>query len=192
MQYITAVFSFLSATLTLAAPAPITSRDGSSPLDVAVPTVLKIHNITNNANTADDKTSTVRLGNVETSTLYDIPIPAEASGKTCTLVFKANPGTGDVVSGTMEMDIFRNNFEDLANLTSGNLRDQLLARIIFDAASGSYRFKTEDVTPTIQSFACPAGKTLHWEAVAVGETDQNIIKQDFTAAAADGISVAWS
>ncbi|KAI0131576.1 hypothetical protein F4814DRAFT_445717 [Daldinia grandis] len=30
-----------------------------------------------------------------------------------------------------------------------------------------------------ESFPCPAGKTLHWETVAIGQFDINVIKQDF-------------
>ncbi|KAI0443169.1 hypothetical protein F4803DRAFT_516499 [Xylaria telfairii] len=185
MKFTTAALSLLSATLSVAAP---TTTSG-----YAVPSILKIHNIGTNQNYQDYRTNTIRSGNYETSTLYDIPIPASAAGRTCGLVFRsAKPG--DTVTGEKALDIFKNLFTDLASLTSGNQRDQELARIVFNPNTGLYEFKRSDVTPTIDSFPCPAGKTLHWEAAAVGTFDVNVVEQDFSYDGThipNGISVAW-
>ncbi|KAI0972861.1 hypothetical protein F4678DRAFT_427176 [Xylaria arbuscula] len=176
MKFTTAALALLPATLSVAAPATTSG--------FAVPSVLKIHNITSNLNTADVKTSTIRNGNSETSTLYDIPVPAAAAGRTCGLVFRASGS--DSIQGTGKLDIFKNGFTDLATLNSGNLRDQELARIAFNPNTDNYDFDRVDFTPTIDSFPCPAGKTLHWESVAVGEFDVNVVAQDF---AYDGVHV---
>ncbi|KAI2642176.1 hypothetical protein GGS21DRAFT_501409 [Xylaria nigripes] len=184
MKCTTIALSLLSATLSLAAP---TTTAG-----YAVPSILKIHNIGTNLNSQDSKTSTVRNGSFETSTLYDIPIPAAAAGRTCGLVFRAS--NTDDIEGTASMDIFSNNWTDLASLTQGNLRNQQLARIIFNPNTDSYDFKSIDFTPTIDSFPCPASTTLHWESVAVGTFDVNNVRQDFAydgVHAPNGISVAW-
>ncbi|KAI0198772.1 hypothetical protein F4808DRAFT_462532 [Astrocystis sublimbata] len=185
MMYTTVVLTFLSATLAAAAPA---TKAG-----YAVPSIIKIHNIQTNKNYQDVRTSTVRSGNFETSTLYDIPIPASAAGRTCGLVFRS-ANVHDAVSGAKALDIFKNGFTNLASLNEGNLRDQELARIVFNPKTHFYEFKRSDVTPTIDSFPCPAGKTLHWEAAAVGESDFNVVEQDFTydgTHVPNGISVAW-
>ncbi|GAP83717.2 hypothetical protein SAMD00023353_0501090 [Rosellinia necatrix] len=184
MKYATVALSLLSATLSVAAP---TTTSG-----YAVPSILKVHDITTNQNVQGTKTNTSRSGTSESSTLYDIPIPAAAAGRTCGLVFRASGA--DTVQGAAAMDIFKNGFTDLASLTQGNLRDQQLARIVFNPSTGAYDFKRADFTPTIDSFPCPAGQTLHWEAAAVGEFDVNLVRQDFAydgVNAPNGISVAW-
>ncbi|KAI1745485.1 hypothetical protein F4680DRAFT_442958 [Xylaria scruposa] len=133
----------------------------------AVPSILKVHSINDNSNTQGVKTSTVRSGTFETN---------------------------DDIEGTGSLDIFKNGFTDLATLNSGNLRDQQLARIVFNANTGLYDFKRSDFTPTIDSFPCPAGQTLHWEAAAVGTFDKNVVAQDFSydgTHVPNGISVAW-
>ncbi|KAI0454410.1 hypothetical protein F5B21DRAFT_475292 [Xylaria acuta] len=185
MKYATAALGLLSATLSAAAP---TTTAG-----YAVPSILKIHNIATNYNYQDSRTSTVRSGTFETSTLYDIPIPAAAAGRTCGLVFRA-ANSNDAVQGTGALDIFKNGFTDLASLTQGNLRDQQIARIVFNADTDFYDFKRIDFTPTVDSFPCPAGNTLHWEAAAVGTFDVNVVQQDFSydgTNVPNGISVAW-
>ncbi|KAF2968491.1 hypothetical protein GQX73_g5084 [Xylaria multiplex] len=176
MKFTTVALSLLPATLSVAAP---TTTAG-----YAVPSILKVHSISTNKNTQGAQTSTVRSGNFETSTLYDIPIPDAAAGLTCSLVFHASGN--DAVDGTKSLDIFKNLFTDLSKLESGNQRDQQLARIVFNPATGNYDFKRSDFTPTIDSFPCPAGKVLHWESVAVGEYDVNVVAQDF---AYDGVHV---
>ncbi|KAI6088778.1 hypothetical protein F4821DRAFT_232937 [Hypoxylon rubiginosum] len=200
MKYTTAVLCLASATLSLAAPTTInkavSARDEHAWAGFAVPSIIKNHDITSNLNTQDIQTATVRNGNVETSTLYDIPIPASAAGKTCSLVIRAGRiGAGDNILGEQAMDVFKNGWTDLATLTSGNLRDAQLARVRFDAGSGLYGFdKVDFANPTIESFPCPAGKTLHWETVAVGSFDINVIKQDFQVDGANvpnGLSVGW-
>lgn len=144
------------------------------------PNVLKNHDLTSNLNTNDVQTATVRNGNIETSTLYQLPIPEDTEGKTCALViFAGKVGNGDNILGEQAMDIFNNNIEDLAALEEGNHRNQQLARVRFNPATGFYDFDATAVTPKIQSFPCPAGKVLEWESVAVGEFDINVIKQDF-------------
>ncbi|KAI0398891.1 hypothetical protein F4802DRAFT_591649 [Xylaria palmicola] len=184
MQSITLALALLSATLSVAAP---TTTAG-----YAVPSILKTHDIITNKNEQAWVTSTIRSGPHETTTLYDIPIPAEAAGRTCGLVFHAtNTAT---IAGTGALDIFRNGFTDLASLNEGNLRDQQIARIVFNPNTGFYDFKRGDFTPTVDAFPCPAGKTLHWESVSVGEYDVNVVAQDFGSDgvnAPSGISVAW-
>ncbi|KAI5922449.1 hypothetical protein F4810DRAFT_673814 [Camillea tinctor] len=193
MKSTTAALCLISATLSLAAPAS-NKRDISNPLGFAVPSILKIHDITSNQNTPAWQTSTVRSGGFETSTLYDIPIPAAAQGRTCGLVFRAGRvGAGDAVQGEQALDVFRNGFTDLASLTEGNLREAQLARIRFDAATGLYAFDETAIAPAIREFPCPTG-TLHWEAAAVGELDVNVVQQDFSydgTNVPNGISVAW-
>lgn len=182
MKFTTAALALLPAAL--AAP---TTTSG-----FAVPSIIKIHDITTNVNWARTLTNTVRQGTSETSTLYDIPIPAEAAGRTCGLKFKATPN--DIVQGTGALDIFKNGFTDLASLNSGNLRNTQIARIVFNPSTGFYDFKRSDFTPTVDSFPCPAGQVLHWEAAAVGEFDVNTVKQDFLSDGVNvpnGISVAW-
>ncbi|KAI1364270.1 hypothetical protein F5Y08DRAFT_219236 [Xylaria arbuscula] len=182
MKFTTTALALLPAAL--AAP---TTTSG-----FAVPSVLKMHDIQTNANWPNTYTNTVRSGTYETSTLYDIPIPASAQGRTCALSFKASGS--DYVEGAQALDIFKGSFTDLASLNSGNLRDQQLARIVFNPATGLYEFKRSDFTPTIDSFPCPAGKVLHWEAAAVGEFDVNIVAQDFAfdgVNVPNGISVKW-
>ncbi|KAI0112273.1 hypothetical protein GGR51DRAFT_569085 [Nemania sp. FL0031] len=184
MKYTTAALTLLSATLSVAAP---TATSG-----YAVPSILKVHDVKTNLNTQAWSTSTQRSGTTETSTLYDIPIPAAAAGRTCGLVFHAL-GTENI-QGTKSLDIFKNTFTDLASLTQGNLRDQQIARIVFNPTTGNYDFKRQDFTPTVDSFPCPAGNTLHWEAAAVGEFDVNVVHQDFAydgVHVPNGISVAW-
>ena len=200
MKYTTAALCLVSATLSVAAPtapvAQVSGRDQHAYGGFAVPSIIKNHDIASNLNTQDVQTATVRNGGIETSTLYDIPIPEAAAGKTCALVIRAqNVGNGDNILGEQAMDVFRNSFTDLASLPSGNLRDTELARVRFDAATGFYNFdKVGFANPAIEAFPCPAGKTLHWETVAVGEFDINVIKQDFSLNGADapnGLSVGW-
>ncbi|KAI8630723.1 hypothetical protein F5Y19DRAFT_32640 [Xylariaceae sp. FL1651] len=197
MKYTTAALSLLSATLSLAAPTTtvLDTRDALNAAGYAVPSIIKIHNIASNQNVQDVKTSTVRNGQFETSTLYDIPIPAAAAGHTCGLVFRASPSGGaDSVQGTGGLDIFKNDFTDLASLSQGNLRDQEIARIVFNPATGFYDFDRVDFTPTIDAFPCPAGNTLHWEAAAVGEFDIDVVQQNFAydgVHVPNGLSVAW-
>ncbi|KAI0425612.1 hypothetical protein F5Y09DRAFT_346531 [Xylaria sp. FL1042] len=184
MKFTTTALALLPATLSVAAP---TTTSG-----YAVPSILKVHDITTNLNTASSQTSTVRQGNFETSTLYDIPIPAAAAGRTCGLVFHAK--AADDVEGTKALDIFKNGFTDLATLNQGNLRNTQIARIVLNTDTGNYDFKRSDFTPTVDQFPCPAGTTLHWEAVAVGEFDINKVAQDFVydgVHVPNGISVAF-
>ncbi|KAI1158675.1 hypothetical protein F5B18DRAFT_68989 [Nemania serpens] len=188
MKY-TAAITLLSAAIAAAAPTP----SSTTILGYAVPSVLKVHSISTNLNNQDNRITTVRSGNYETSTLFDIPIPAAAAGRTCGLVVRALEG-GDVATGTATLDIFKNLFTDLSTLAQGNQRDQLLARVVFNADTGLYDFKRNDVTPKIDAFPCPAGQTLHWEAAAVGDFDVNIVAQDFSYAGAhvpNGLSVAF-
>ncbi|KAI1327577.1 hypothetical protein F5Y16DRAFT_371073 [Xylariaceae sp. FL0255] len=128
----------------------------------------------------------------ETSPLYSIPILEYTAGKTCGLVFRA-AGSSDSVQGTGGLDIFKIDFTDLATLDSRNLRDSELARTTFDANTKLYDFDTADVTPLNQSFPCPAGKTLAWEAAALGEFGVDVVAQDFAwdgASVPNGLSVA--
>ncbi|KAI1780309.1 hypothetical protein F4818DRAFT_450878 [Hypoxylon cercidicola] len=204
MKYTTAVLCLASATLSLAAPTTTTTTttkavsacDSHAWAGFAVPSIIKNHDIASNLNTQDVQTATVRNGNAETSTLYEIPIPASAAGRTCALVIRAaRLGAGDNVLGEQAMDVFRNGFTDLASLPAGNLRDAQLARVRFDAASGFYAFdKVGFANPAVEAFPCPAGQTLHWESVAVGEFDVNVIRQDFWVDGANvpnGLSVGW-
>ncbi|XXG97867.1 hypothetical protein Hte_004181 [Hypoxylon texense] len=207
MKYTTAVLTLASATLSLAAPTSTTTskvigaREEHAWAGFAVPSIIKNHDVASNLNTQDAQTATVRSGGAETSTLYDIPVPAAAAGRTCALVVRAGRvgaaggAGGDNVLGERALDVFRNGFADLAALPAGNLRDAQLARVRFDADAGLYRFdKVGFASPAVESFPCPAGKTLHWETVAVGEFDINVIQQDFQVDGANvpnGLSVGW-
>ncbi|KAH8675539.1 hypothetical protein BX600DRAFT_432111 [Xylariales sp. PMI_506] len=181
MKYSAAAVAIISATGTLAAPAAA-KRDYSTPdyLGFVFPSVLKTHSINTNVNTFSDQTVTVRNGNAETSTLYQLPIPAEAAGKTCGLLVRAYYA-GDDVEGEQALDIFNNNIDDLAALEQGNFRNQQLARVRLDTSSeGFFVFDESPIAPLIQSFPCPVGKTLEWESVAVGTADTVIISQDYS------------
>ncbi|KAI1638209.1 hypothetical protein F4809DRAFT_600818 [Biscogniauxia mediterranea] len=200
MKYTAAALCLVSATLSLAAPTTTTStttkvagRDASHPAGYALPSILKTHDVASNQNTQGSQTETVRNGGVETSTLYDIPIPSGLEGRTCGLVFRAGRA-GDTVLGEQALDVFRGGWADLADLAEGNLRGTQLARLRFDAASGLYAFDDSALPPAVREFPCPAGAVLHWEAAAVGEFDVNIVGQDFAYDGQDvpnGISVAW-
>ncbi|OTB04895.1 hypothetical protein M426DRAFT_261530 [Hypoxylon sp. CI-4A] len=201
MKYTTATLSLISATLSLAAPTITTNnlaaREDQAFLGFALPSIIKNHNIATNLNAEDDKTSTIRSGAFETSTLYQIPIPPVAAGKTCALKIRAGHlGTGDSVQGEKAMDIFRSSFTDLATLDMGNLRDVQLARVRFNAATDEYDFdRVGFANPAVESFPCPAGQTLHWESVAVGDFDVNVVEQaTFVIEGSDvpfGLSVGW-
>ena len=76
----------------------------------------------------------------------------------------------------------------------GNFRNNQLARIRFNAATGLYDFDNVDFNAIIDEFPCPAGRTLEWESVAVGEFDINVIRQDFVDPGfgfPNGLSVAF-
>ena len=194
MKYTAAALTLLSvASGAFAVPTKI-ARDAVNTTAAAstyegfiFPNVIKNHNLNSNQNTADVQTATVRNGNIETSTLYQLPVPNSAAGKTCALViFAGRVGNGDNILGEQALDIFNNNIQDLATLAQGNFRDQQLARVRFNRDTGLYDFDVDDFTPKIQSFPCPAGKTLEWESAAVGEFDINVIRQDF---AYDGVHI---
>ena len=160
-----------------------------------LPNLIKNHDVVSNLNTKDVQTATVRNGHAETSTLYQIPIPEWLDGKICSLVVSAGRiGKGDNVLGEQAMDIFNNNIADLGALESGNFRNNQLARIRFNAATGLYDFDNVDFNAIIDEFPCPAGRTLEWESVAVGEFDINVIRQDFVDPGfgfPNGLSVAF-
>lgn len=186
MKYINTALTLLSATGALAAPAAkraetSTAAGYSHPIGFVLPSLIKSHDVNTNVNTQDFQTATVRNGGNELSTLYEIPVPASLAGRTCGLVIAAGKlgGGGDNILGEAAMDIFNNNIASLAATAQGNFRNQELARVRFDAATGLYEFDAVDVTPKIQEFPCPAGKTLEWESVAVGDFDINVIRQDF-------------
>ncbi|KAI0594171.1 hypothetical protein F4775DRAFT_606778 [Biscogniauxia sp. FL1348] len=198
MKYIAAgTLCLISATLSLAAPTTLSSpkiavRDVAQAAGFALPSIIKSHDVASNQNTPAYETSTVRSGSAETSTLYDIPVPAGLEGRTCGVVFRA--GAGDSVLGEQALDVFRGGWADLAALAEGNLREEQLARLRFDAATGFYAFDDDALDPAIRAFPCPAGAVLHWEAVAVGEFDVNVVAQDFSydgQNVPNGISVAW-
>ncbi|KAI1084856.1 hypothetical protein F5B20DRAFT_223280 [Whalleya microplaca] len=194
MKSLNVALCLLSATASLAAPSPqLSSRQVFEYLGVAAPSVVKIHNISTNLNTFSDHTQTVRNGSLETSTLYEIPIPAAAAGRTCRLVIRAsNVGSGDVVQGTQALDVFHNTFTDLADLDSGNLRGEEVARVVFNASTGNYDFDTTAFPPTVDGFPCPSGN-YSLETVAVGDFDVNIFGQNFEDAHApsEGLGIGY-
>lgn len=173
-----------AAALALAAGA-IAAPAGASKREVEykgfiVPTVVANHDVNSNLNYLDDKTDTVREPGIETTTLYELPIPEAAAGKICRLVvFAGRVGHGDIVEGEQALDIFNNNIDNLAELKQGNLRNLQLARIRFDEYSGLFDFDLDDFNAIIDEFPCPAGATLEWESVSVGERNKVVIEQDF-------------
>ncbi len=104
MKYTAAAITILAAaTGAMAAPATAkgiaarnqTNSNTSGYAGFIFPTVLKNHDVVSNQNTDDVQTATVRNGGGETSTVYSLPIPAEAAGKTCSLVvFAVRDGGG--------------------------------------------------------------------------------------------------
>ncbi|KAJ1338584.1 hypothetical protein MN608_01444 [Microdochium nivale] len=203
MRATTSFVALLSATLIAAAPTPISNENNNVVAREApnsgyiVPATIKVHDVNNNQNYPEYRTSTIRRYGTETSTLYDIPIPASVKGKTCGLVFRAaGIGSSDYLDGAKALDIFQGGFTDLAHFNWGNLRDQQLGRIRFDPANtnGVYALAKQDLPTKLDSFPCPAGSTLHWEAVAVGEYDVNVVKQDFFwdgTHVPNGLSIRW-
>jgi len=92
------------------------------------------------------------------------------------------------------VDIFSTLLTDINTTPSGNQRNLGLGRLRFNGATNEFDFDARDVQPTIQTFPCPAGKTLQWEIVAVGESDEVIIGQDFTSSGSgvpNGISIEF-
>ncbi|KAH9896148.1 hypothetical protein F4778DRAFT_793890 [Xylariomycetidae sp. FL2044] len=207
MQYTTALLTLLSTAATLTQAAPTTTapklspRDASSPSGYIVPNLLKSHDIKGGQNWPTGETAAIRNDAYDNlvSTLYSIPVPASLAGRTCGLVFTAQPQLrdGDDVRGAMAMDVFSNGFAagGLAALEAGNLRDRQLARIRFDAGAGAYAFdEAAFAQPAVRAFACPAGETLAWEAAPVGDFDVNLVQQSFVAEAGAvprGLSIAW-
>ncbi|KXJ96505.1 hypothetical protein Micbo1qcDRAFT_210773 [Microdochium bolleyi] len=201
MKASTTFIAALSATLTAAAPTTLNNdntnvaREANS--GYIVPTAIKVHDINSNMNYPEYRTSTIRRQGTETSTLYDIPIPESVKGKTCGLIFRAAAiGSSDYLDGTKALDIFKGGFTDLSHLNWGNLRDQQLGRIKYDPTNtnGVYAFAKQDVVTKLDSFPCPHGTTLHWETVAVGEFDVNVVKQDFFwdgTHVPNGLSIRW-
>jgi hypothetical protein len=184
------VATFLAAAAgAFAAPAKLNlgRRNATAGNDLAgitfvFPNELANHDVTSNLNTQDFQTATVRNGNIETTTLYEFTFPAASAGKACTLVVFAGKlgGGGDNVLGTQQMDFFTTQIADLALQASGNLRDQEQARVrLAMGLNGLYEFNEQDVTPTLKEFQCPAGQTIVFESVPVGDFDINVIRQDF-------------
>lgn len=91
--------------------------------------------------------------------------------------------------------MFRSSFADLFQLNAGNQRDVQLARMRFDESTGLYAFdKTDFPNPAVESFPCPAGLSVRWETVAVGDLDVNVVRQDSVASGGvvpNGLSVGW-
>ncbi|KAI1825423.1 hypothetical protein F4861DRAFT_547720 [Xylaria intraflava] len=143
-----------------------------------VPNLIKIHNVNNNVNSANEETFTVRNATMETTSLYQIPVASWTFGKICGLVITATTPP-DIIDGTKTLFIFSNNIQNLANQATGNLRNKELAEVTFNPFEGRYDFDFNDFTPSIASFPCPAGKTLQWESVSQGDEDDNIFRQDF-------------
>jgi len=203
MKWATAVALVSAAAGATAAPATrFVPRDNSTsaatydhPSGFIFPRVIKNHDVNTNLNTLDYKTYTVRSGGTEKTTLYELPIPDYTAGKKCGLVVRASRiGYGDRVEGEQALDIFSNQITDLASLASGNFRNNPLARVRFNAATGFYDFDAVDVKPIIKEFPCPAGKTLEWESVSVGTEDLNIITQDYYfdgVHAPNGLTIAY-
>lgn len=114
------------------------------------------------------KVSRINGGN-NVQTLMNIPIPSSASGKQCSLVF-TDP---TAFSGSKQMQLFTlgDNKVIGAQTTFENrpYRDQHIADVYVAADSATFTtygeaFKNND-------FPCPAGKTLSFELVSVGDND---------------------
>ncbi|KAI1099712.1 hypothetical protein F4804DRAFT_321074 [Jackrogersella minutella] len=196
MKFTATALVLISSTLSLAAPTKtplhLTTRDQPPFANFTVPGVVKVHNVVNNANTYSSQTSTIRNGSIETSTLYEIYLPSTSAGKTCQLVI--HTAAGDTIFGAQAVDIFSSGITDLNTANSGNLRGQQLARMRWNAATQLYDFDTVDVVPKVQNFPCPSGGSVHYEAVAVGDLDVNVINQDFFVhgtTVPHGVSIGW-
>ncbi|KAJ2904669.1 hypothetical protein MKZ38_007410 [Zalerion maritima] len=175
MKYtVAAALAFAAGSM--AAPAAASKREPEYE-GFIVPTVLSVHDVNSNLNNLGETTKTVRQPGIETTTLYEIPVPPEAVGKTCKLVVFSGDEY-DIVEDEQALDIFNNNIDDLSALEQGNFRNNLLARVRFDEYSGFFEIDAGDVTPVIDEFTCP-DVILQWESVSVGEKNKVVLKQDF-------------
>ncbi|GJN68121.1 hypothetical protein PLICBS_002164 [Purpureocillium lilacinum] len=184
-----------AATGTIAGPSKIYARNGTTTTsNFILPNAMAVHSINSNANTPSTQIQTIRLGGVETSTLVSFVIPSTATGTCKTHISAGRLGSGDKVQGSQIVDIFSTLLTDINTTPSGNQRNLGLGRLRFNGATNEFDFDARDVQPTIQTFPCPAGKTLQWEIVAVGESDEVIIGQDFTSSGSgvpNGISIEF-
>ncbi|KAJ6441480.1 CRAL/TRIO domain-containingprotein [Purpureocillium lavendulum] len=162
-----------AATGAIAAPSKIVARTPG----YIVPNSLTKHDVWSGANTGSNHIQVSRrLSGPETSTIVTISIPATAKG-TCH-VRMVNNGAG-ITRGSKAVDLF-STLLDSTVPPSGNLRDHPQGRLEYNTGTQEFTFNTRDVQPKAQNFPCPAGQTLRWELVAVGENDDVIIQQDFT------------
>ncbi|KAI1433220.1 hypothetical protein GGR50DRAFT_696328 [Xylaria sp. CBS 124048] len=147
-----------------------------------LPTVSKSHNVAtnNNANENDNVIEISRGVGDEISALVQFDIPSSAAGSNCTLTLATSQG--DTETGTAQVSLFTSNIHDLANQNTGNLRNQPGGRLDFDATEMLFIYDA-GFAPLFSNFACPAGQTLVFEGVAVGDNDTLAITQDTSVAA---------
>ncbi|KAI1872776.1 uncharacterized protein JN550_003650 [Neoarthrinium moseri] len=205
MKYCTLISSLLGIAGVFSAPlyptAPYANSTGhligkTQYQGFILPSIVKNHDINSNLNTRSSQAVTSRTVNSETSSLFEIPIPANLTGKSCHLVISADVASnGDAVSGSQAMDIFSTNIVDLVSMRQGNLRNIQQARMRFNTTSGLYTFDETILAPRLKDFPCPAGTQLELESVAVGDYDINNIRQDFIyngQKAPNGLSIGYN
>ncbi|KAI1382812.1 uncharacterized protein F4822DRAFT_422686 [Hypoxylon trugodes] len=187
MKVFVILFCLASATLSLAAPTTKANATFANTASVrqqlvdnlfVAPDLIRVHNVKTNLNTDTDSTTTQRAALIETSTLYEVKIPQTAPGANCSLVLFAG-AFGDVVSGAQSVNFFNNTISDLAKQGMGNLRDRDLGRVNFNPDTKLFDFdETVVKDPIAKWFECPpAGTTMVFEAVAVGDFDAVNITQ---------------
>lgn len=175
--------TFTAAALLVAAVSarstPLRAREATVGKYTVLPTQLASHDVNRGDNVFALNTVTARNGGIETSTLYEVEFSEALAGLTCEGHFFAGRATDSAV-GTGSLDFFSTGIKDLAAQASGNLRDQAIGRINFNGVGNEFT-----IDPTIpflfgsgSAFPCPAGETIVFESVAVGEFDVVVIGQD--------------
>ncbi|UNI16427.1 hypothetical protein JDV02_002859 [Purpureocillium takamizusanense] len=174
---------------TVPPPAPGSATPPKAPTTPAtanyiLPNAMAVHNVNNNANKPSTQILTTKKGNTETSTLVSFQVPSTATGTCKTHINVGALGGADKIGGSQTVRIFRTLLTNIPATPTGNQRNIELGQLRFDAAAKGFAFEKGSVQPTIQTFPCPAGKTIQWEIVAVGDSDEIIVGQDFTSSGA--------
>lgn len=158
-------FLALIAAAPLALGAVITPRQGGLPVRLP-PVAISTLNVNTGAVTYNDDTALIkRTSSVEISHLATFTFPPATAGKTCHIYFDVAVGTGHVISGSKQADIFTvggNPTKSTTGFPREFYRDNLLGRF-------TAKFDAPSYIQAPQEFPCPAGQTKTYEAVPAGE-----------------------
>ncbi|KAJ6443691.1 Conidial yellow pigment biosynthesis polyketide synthase [Purpureocillium lavendulum] len=191
-----------AATGAIAAPSRIDTRCGSNCTSTGggakyylLPNAMATHDVKTNANTQSRQIQVSRQGVNELSTLVSFQVPANARECKTHINARLPSGGSATVQGSQTVDIFSTLLTNIATTPTGNQRNLGLGRLAYDEGLKEFQFTKGAVPPRIETFPCPAGQTLQWEIVAVGETDDICIPQDFTSTGSGlpkGISIEYT